>query len=97
MKLVPFANRVRMDVKAFTSRPSVPLLITNSILEDASVTWIELDNIYIPFALDTVLSHVHIIGYVRRAHFIHDSITLTSSEFDVYSDGKKEILKARKF
>ncbi|KRX12764.1 hypothetical protein T07_6397 [Trichinella nelsoni] len=46
IKLVPFANRVRMDVKAFTSRPSVPLLITNSILEDASVTWIELDNIY---------------------------------------------------
>ncbi|XP_003366153.1 hypothetical protein Tsp_15314, partial [Trichinella spiralis] len=35
-----------MDIKAFPSRPSVPLLITNSILEDASVTWIELDNIY---------------------------------------------------
>ncbi|KRY47592.1 hypothetical protein T03_17445 [Trichinella britovi] len=30
MKLVPFATRVRMDVKAFPSRPSVPLLITNS-------------------------------------------------------------------
>ncbi|KRX64540.1 hypothetical protein T06_10054 [Trichinella sp. T6] len=29
MKLVPFATRVRMDVKAFPSRPSVPLLITN--------------------------------------------------------------------
>ncbi|KRZ91633.1 hypothetical protein T08_1480 [Trichinella sp. T8] len=28
--LVPFATRVRMDVKAFPSRPSVPLLITNS-------------------------------------------------------------------
>ncbi|KRY45099.1 hypothetical protein T03_3385 [Trichinella britovi] len=26
--LVPFATRVRMDVKAFPSRPSVPLLIT---------------------------------------------------------------------
>ncbi|KRX33987.1 hypothetical protein T05_13327 [Trichinella murrelli] len=47
------------------------------------------------FALNTVLSHVHInvasqtsvIGYVKRAHFIHDSITLTSSEFDVSSDG----------
>ncbi|KRY17927.1 hypothetical protein T03_3806 [Trichinella britovi] len=32
MKLVPFATRVRMDVKAFPSRPSVPLLITNSIV-----------------------------------------------------------------
>ncbi|KRY36673.1 hypothetical protein T01_2350, partial [Trichinella spiralis] len=41
----------------------------------------------VPFALDTVLSHVHIIGYVKCAHFIHDSITLTSSEFDVSSDG----------
>ncbi|KRY13821.1 hypothetical protein T12_487 [Trichinella patagoniensis] len=30
MKLVPFATCVRMDVKAFPSRPSVPLLITNS-------------------------------------------------------------------
>ncbi|KRX31806.1 hypothetical protein T05_2474, partial [Trichinella murrelli] len=30
MKLVPFATRVRMDVKALPSRPSVPLLITNS-------------------------------------------------------------------
>ncbi|KRY07467.1 hypothetical protein T12_12065, partial [Trichinella patagoniensis] len=30
MKLVPFATRVRMDVKAFPIRPSVPLLITNS-------------------------------------------------------------------
>ncbi|KRY55863.1 hypothetical protein T03_14195 [Trichinella britovi] len=32
MKLVPFATRVRMDVKAFPSRPNVPLLITNSII-----------------------------------------------------------------
>ncbi|KRX26985.1 hypothetical protein T07_3144 [Trichinella nelsoni] len=32
MKLVPFATRVRMHVKAFPSRPSVPLLITNSII-----------------------------------------------------------------
>ncbi|KRX77001.1 hypothetical protein T06_5529 [Trichinella sp. T6] len=45
MKLVPLATLVHMDIKAFPSRPSVPLLITNSILEDASVTWIELDNI----------------------------------------------------
>ncbi|XP_003380902.1 hypothetical protein Tsp_07046, partial [Trichinella spiralis] len=28
MKLLPFAARVRIDVKAFPSRPSVPLLIT---------------------------------------------------------------------
>ncbi|XP_003380857.1 hypothetical protein Tsp_07003 [Trichinella spiralis] len=65
MKLVPFATRVRIDVKAFPSRPSVPL-----------------NCFQITFALDTVLSRVHIIGYVKRAHFIHDSITLTSSEFD---------------
>ncbi|KRX52171.1 hypothetical protein T12_11034, partial [Trichinella patagoniensis] len=32
MKLVPFATSVRMDVMAFPSRPSVPLLITNSIV-----------------------------------------------------------------
>ncbi|XP_003367028.1 hypothetical protein Tsp_13615 [Trichinella spiralis] len=32
MMLVPFATRDRMDVKAFPSRPSVPLLITNSIV-----------------------------------------------------------------
>ncbi|XP_003366280.1 hypothetical protein Tsp_14574, partial [Trichinella spiralis] len=31
MKLVPLATLVHMDVKAFPSRPSVPLLITNSI------------------------------------------------------------------
>ncbi|KRY37150.1 hypothetical protein T01_6925 [Trichinella spiralis] len=31
MKLVPFATRVRMDVKAFPSRLSVPLLITSSV------------------------------------------------------------------
>ncbi|KRX22631.1 hypothetical protein T07_6012 [Trichinella nelsoni] len=36
MKLVPFAPRVRMDVKAFPSRPSVPLLITNNILHHRS-------------------------------------------------------------
>ncbi|KRY06551.1 hypothetical protein T12_11576 [Trichinella patagoniensis] len=29
----------------------------------------------------------NILGYVKCAHFIHDSITLTSSEFDVSSDG----------
>ncbi|KRX31637.1 hypothetical protein T06_11539 [Trichinella sp. T6] len=32
MKLVPFATRVCMDVKAFPSRPNVPLLITNGIV-----------------------------------------------------------------
>ncbi|XP_003367010.1 conserved hypothetical protein, partial [Trichinella spiralis] len=32
MKLVPLATLVHMDVKAFPSRPSVPLLITNSIV-----------------------------------------------------------------
>ncbi|KRX32118.1 hypothetical protein T06_7610 [Trichinella sp. T6] len=31
--------------------------------------------------------YIPIFGYVKRAHFIHDSITLTSSEFDVSSDG----------
>ncbi|KRY54833.1 hypothetical protein T03_16082, partial [Trichinella britovi] len=55
------------------------------------------------FALNTVLSHVHInvasqtsvIGYVKRAHFIHDSITLTSSEFDVSSDGPLKLTQCR--
>ncbi|KRZ48439.1 hypothetical protein T02_3892 [Trichinella nativa] len=32
MKLVPFATRVCMDVKAFPRRPNVPLLITNGIV-----------------------------------------------------------------
>ncbi|KRX32343.1 hypothetical protein T06_13261 [Trichinella sp. T6] len=32
MKLVPYATPVRMDVNAFPSRPSVPLLITNTEL-----------------------------------------------------------------
>ncbi|KRY02287.1 hypothetical protein T03_138, partial [Trichinella britovi] len=32
MKLVPLATLVHMDIKAFPRRPSVPLLITNSIV-----------------------------------------------------------------
>ncbi|KRX51881.1 hypothetical protein T06_15633 [Trichinella sp. T6] len=32
MQLVPLATLVHMDIKAFPSRPSVPLLITNSIV-----------------------------------------------------------------
>ncbi|KRZ48587.1 hypothetical protein T02_8035 [Trichinella nativa] len=32
MKLVPFATRVRIDIKAFPPRLSVPFLITNSIV-----------------------------------------------------------------
>ncbi|XP_003373787.1 hypothetical protein Tsp_10771, partial [Trichinella spiralis] len=48
MKLVPFATRVRMDVKAFPSRPSVPLLITNSqrrnsILFTAAMKYVKLN------------------------------------------------------
>ncbi|KRX31034.1 hypothetical protein T05_7488, partial [Trichinella murrelli] len=82
-----------MDIKAFPSRPSVPLLITNSIITSLAE----------PFALNTVLSHVHInvasqtsvIGFVKRAHFIHDSITLTSSEFDVSSDGPLKLTQCR--
>ncbi|KRX37149.1 hypothetical protein T05_15756 [Trichinella murrelli] len=85
MKLVPLATLVHMDIKAFPSRPSVPLLITNSIITSLAE----------PFALNTVLSHVHIIGYVKRAHFIHDSITLTSSEFDVSSDGPLKLTQCR--
>ncbi|KRX21989.1 hypothetical protein T07_13440 [Trichinella nelsoni] len=46
MKLVPFATGVRMHVKAFPSRPSVPLLITNSIFDYCSVH------------VSTVISHV---------------------------------------
>ncbi|KRX33057.1 hypothetical protein T09_738, partial [Trichinella sp. T9] len=32
MKLVPLATLVHMEIKAFPRRPSVPLLITNSIV-----------------------------------------------------------------
>ncbi|XP_003378950.1 hypothetical protein Tsp_02624 [Trichinella spiralis] len=32
MKLVPLATLVHMDIKAFPSRPIVPLLITNTIV-----------------------------------------------------------------
>ncbi|KRY15983.1 hypothetical protein T12_16418 [Trichinella patagoniensis] len=39
MKLVPFATRVRMDVMAFPSRPSVPLLITHSIVHQFLSLW----------------------------------------------------------
>ncbi|KRY35324.1 hypothetical protein T01_3504, partial [Trichinella spiralis] len=39
MKLVPLATLVHMDIKAFPSRPSVPLLITNSIVYQ-SFLWI---------------------------------------------------------
>ncbi|XP_003368028.1 conserved hypothetical protein, partial [Trichinella spiralis] len=60
MKLVPFATRVRMDVKAFPSRP-------------------------VCFCLSQIVSFI--IGYVKCAHFIHDSITLTSSE----SNGRKGV------
>ncbi|KRZ91992.1 hypothetical protein T08_10238, partial [Trichinella sp. T8] len=63
------------------------LFIHDSITLTSSEYDISSDGALIPFALDTVLSHVHIIGYVKCAHFIHDSITLTSSEFDVSSDG----------
>ncbi|KRY36846.1 hypothetical protein T01_9794 [Trichinella spiralis] len=36
MKLVPLATLVHMDIKAFPSRSSVPLLITNSIIAERS-------------------------------------------------------------
>ncbi|KRX16745.1 hypothetical protein T07_6640 [Trichinella nelsoni] len=72
--LVPFATRVSINVKAFPSRPSVLLLITNSITTSLAELF------------STSFRSGH-LGYVKCAHFIHDSITLTSSEFDVYSDG----------
>ncbi|KRX19503.1 hypothetical protein T07_13457, partial [Trichinella nelsoni] len=92
MKLVPFANRVRMDVKAFTSRPSVPLLITNSILlwsficsghRDKSCSdhfVLNVASVSIEFAPDCSC-------IVQCTHCIYDSITLTSSEYDISSDG----------
>ncbi|XP_003369905.1 octopamine receptor beta-2R, partial [Trichinella spiralis] len=93
MKLVPFATRVRMDVKAFPSRPSVPLLTTNSIITSLAELFStsfrsghRAQSCSHQFVLD-VASQTSVIGYVKRAHFIHYSITLTSSEFDVSSDG----------
>ncbi|KRX24012.1 hypothetical protein T07_8567, partial [Trichinella nelsoni] len=69
--LVPLATLVHMDIKAFPSRPSVPLLITNSIfVQDVS-------------SQRSANLLLIAVGYVNRAHFIHDSITLTSSEFDL--------------
>ncbi|KRX51375.1 hypothetical protein T06_8764, partial [Trichinella sp. T6] len=38
MKLVPLATLVHMDIKAFPSCPSVPLLITNSIVHQSFVS-----------------------------------------------------------
>ncbi|KRY36674.1 hypothetical protein T01_9027, partial [Trichinella spiralis] len=80
--LVPFATRVRMDVKAFPSRPSVPLLITNSIFLSIWTTCLDMFT-----SVSFKCGITNILGYVKCTHFIHDSITLTSSEFDVSSDG----------
>ncbi|KRY27024.1 hypothetical protein T01_5440, partial [Trichinella spiralis] len=38
---------------------------------------------YVPY----VASETSVIGYINCTHFIHNSITLTSSEYDVSSDG----------
>ncbi|KAL1244360.1 ABC multidrug transporter MDR1 [Trichinella spiralis] len=40
--LVPLATLVHMDIKAFPSRPSVPLLITYSIVYQCGITNIPL-------------------------------------------------------
>ncbi|XP_003380577.1 conserved hypothetical protein [Trichinella spiralis] len=93
MKLVLLATLVHMDIKAFPSRSSVPLLITNSILTSLAELFStsfrsghRAQSCSLQFILD-VASQTSVIVYVKRAHFIHDSITLTSSEFDVSSDG----------
>ncbi|KRX84938.1 hypothetical protein T06_6357 [Trichinella sp. T6] len=89
MKLVPLATLVHMDIKAFPSCPSVPLLITNSIVHHV----FKFLSLWTPcLVMFTSVcckcgSQTSVIGYVKCAHFIHDSITLTSSEFDVSSDG----------
>ncbi|KRX26977.1 hypothetical protein T07_14549, partial [Trichinella nelsoni] len=78
-----------MDVKAFPSRPSVPLLITNSIITSLAELFAtsfrsgqRSQSCSHQFVLD-VASQTSVIGYVKCAHFIHDSITLTRSEFDL--------------
>ncbi|KRZ95335.1 hypothetical protein T08_3212 [Trichinella sp. T8] len=63
MKLVPFATRVRMDVKAFPSRPSVALLITNlqrrnSILFAADGTQIAFPTVLMFFLVTQESWHV---------------------------------------
>ncbi|KRZ95347.1 hypothetical protein T08_11445 [Trichinella sp. T8] len=84
MKLVPFATRVRMDVKAFPSRSNVPLLITNAIFLSL---WTPCLVMFTSVCSKCGITNIGNFGYVKCAHFIHDSITLTSSEFDVSSDG----------
>ncbi|KRX12554.1 hypothetical protein T07_2082 [Trichinella nelsoni] len=56
MKLVPFATRVRMDVKAFPSRPIVPLLITNTQRRNSSQ----------PMALSNYVSYDFFVTLVRN-------------------------------
>ncbi|KRX64705.1 hypothetical protein T06_9001 [Trichinella sp. T6] len=80
--LVPLATLVHMDIKAFPSRPSVPLLITNSIF---LLLWTPCLVMFTSVCSRCGITNI--LGYVKRTHFIHDSITLTSSEFDVSSDG----------
>ncbi|KRY33295.1 hypothetical protein T01_1282 [Trichinella spiralis] len=124
MKLVPLATLVHMDVKAFPSRPSVPLLITNSIVYHRSSVLLLITNSKKEFDIMTAMEYIasspellwsficsghrdkscsdHFVPnvasvsiefasdcscIVQCTYFIYDSITLTSSEFDVSSDG----------
>ncbi|KRZ85969.1 hypothetical protein T08_1801 [Trichinella sp. T8] len=80
--LVPLATLVHMDIKAFPRRPGVPLLITNSIF---LLLWTPCLVMFT--SVCSRCGTTNILGYVKRAHFIHDSITLTSSEFMFFSDG----------
>ncbi|KRX64943.1 hypothetical protein T09_11327 [Trichinella sp. T9] len=68
MKLVPFATRVRMDVKAFPSRPSVPLLITNSQRRN-SILFMTAMKYSQPMALSNIVSYgsdVFLVTQVRN-------------------------------
>ncbi|KRZ94551.1 hypothetical protein T08_2343 [Trichinella sp. T8] len=81
-----------MDVKAFPSRPSVPLLITNSqrrnsILFMTAMKYSCSDHFVLNVASVSIEFAPDCSCIVQCTLFIHYSITLTSSEYDISSDG----------
>ncbi|KRY33324.1 hypothetical protein T01_10478 [Trichinella spiralis] len=83
MKLVPLATLVHMDVKAFPSRPSVPLLITNSILEDASA-YFQRVTVEMLVSQKTSVIRNHADKYVITKH-CHQLMPLGLATFSVNS------------
>ncbi|KRY31992.1 hypothetical protein T01_12786 [Trichinella spiralis] len=65
MNLVPFATRVHMDVKALPSRPSVPLLITNSQRRNSILFMTAMKDSQ-PMALSNSVSYGFFVTQVRN-------------------------------